>query len=187
MKYKFSIVCAIIIGFAFSTFGQTDDNSVTRGQAIQSLKQDTATNLNEVVIQALSGVSTASGEIYQASKEAIHKSVDFVTEQAPDVMKQFLMWKFVASVIYASFTLLAIVTYGFIVFRVYKWEASESCRGDFFATPMMGIIGGMVCLFLIGVVVIPNTMTAVEIKVAPKIYVIEYVAQALHPQRGQHQ
>ena len=42
--------------------------------------------INDAVIDILHGAKTASGEIYQASKTAITKAVDFTIEQAPLVV-----------------------------------------------------------------------------------------------------
>lgn len=44
------------------------------------------TTINDAVIDILRGVKGASGEIYQASKTAITKAVDFTMEQAPLVV-----------------------------------------------------------------------------------------------------
>lgn len=59
------------------------------------------TNINQVLVEILSGTRDAAKEIYGASKKAIHKSIDFVGEQTPDIIKQFLMWRFVSAAIWA--------------------------------------------------------------------------------------
>jgi hypothetical protein len=108
MKIKTLIVATFISLFAsaipvFATETNTPatNNPSLLEQAKTTAHTIVATNLNEVVISMLQGVKTASGEIYDASKTAIIKSVDFASEQAPLVVKEFLHWKMAQAVIYA--------------------------------------------------------------------------------------
>jgi hypothetical protein len=57
------------------------------GPTLETVKIAAQTNLNQVMIEILSGVKTAGSEIYDASKSALKKSVDFVSEQAPGCSK----------------------------------------------------------------------------------------------------
>lgn len=56
---------------------------------ITNIPQET---INSVFIDMLKGANDASGEIYGAGKIGIVKAVDFVTEQAPLVVQEFLTW-----------------------------------------------------------------------------------------------
>lgn len=151
-------------------------------QITQNVVPTVTTNLNQVLIEILSGVKSAGGEVFVASKDAVRKSVDFVSEQAPDVVREFCVWRFWESVIMAGFYIgLAVVL--FFLFRYLSKKAAEAVKkcdsydaGGFeFLTVLLLALSIIVpCLFL-GVGGLSNVKNAVQVKVAPKVYIIEYV------------
>lgn len=161
-------------------------------QAKATVQAAVSTNLNQVLIEMLSGVKNASSEIYGASKVAIHKSVDFVSEQAPEVIKQFLTWRFCIAAIWASiFTTVA----GFFLFFAYKLrryqeKASTQCDEHsnptehqvtvFFKWAFIVVAFGFI-LFGVGY----NSFEMIKIRVAPKVYIIEYIINTVQNGRPQ--
>lgn len=146
--------------------------------------------LNSVMIEILSGTKDAAKEIYGASKEAIHKSIDFVGEQAPDVIRQFLTWRFTYAAIWAT---IWVFVSGIIFFFAYKLrryqdKASTHASGDnpsehnvvvFFKWVFI-LIACAPLLFGVGT----NAFEMAKIKVAPKVYIIEYVVSLIHDTTG---
>jgi hypothetical protein len=163
-------------------FGQT--NSPTLLEQTKAVAQ---TNLNQVMIQILSGVSSAGGEIYDASKSAIKSSVDFVTEQAPDVVRQFITWKLAESITWAC--IWTFITLCFFYFankcRLMQKHGARDDAGSGWSTSFTGAfwkwafttIGLFVFILNVG----SYARDIVKISVAPKVYIIEYVVDLARP------
>jgi len=183
MKSLFSIVVMSLLALTVPVFAQTN-TPTTLEQVKNTATAVVSTNLNQVLIEMLSGVKDASGEIYGASKQAIHKSVDFIAEQAPDVIKQFLMWRLFRALTWASiFTFIAGVCLFFSYkLKKYQSKASTESYGDpsehQVTTLFKWILAVVACLFItFGVGA--NAFEIVKIKVAPKVYIIEYVIDTI--------
>lgn len=97
-------------------------------------------------------------------KAGAEKTTAFAIEQAPDVIQQLLVYKFWSSVIAAA-GCLALAAW------LFKWARKElkDCGADAIA-PGLAIIAAL----LIGAVSIYHCNVAVKIKLAPKVYLIEY-------------
>lgn len=154
---------------------------------IDTAQATVSTNLNQVLIEMLSGVKDAGKEIYGASKDAIHKSVDFVSEQAPDVVKQFLVWKCFEALLNS----IGFFFGGLIVLYVsYKCFTKfvDNMYGD---DKMFAYAAGFVTLLIATLLLVGgvghSVKTMVKIKVAPKVYLIEYVVDTVQRHNAQHQ
>jgi hypothetical protein len=171
---KYIILLLVSLSVSFGAAAQTNQ--------LEAVKAVAQTNLNQVLIEALSGVKDASGEIYQASKGAIRKSVDFVTEQAPDAVRQFLLWHMVSAIIWTVIDCLFIAFFLFGASRWNKWAktadtncpsyalASDQWCGYFWKWAFVGI--AIMFLFMgVG----SQSFVIAKIAVAPKVYIIEYV------------
>jgi hypothetical protein len=183
---KYIILLLVSLSVSFGAAAQTNQ--------LESVKAVAQTNLNQVLIEALSGVKDASGEIYQASKGAIKKSVDFVVEQAPDVVRQFLLWQMVASIIWAVIYCLIALCFLVGAWRWNKWakDANSSCpHYDLASSQTWGYIWkwmfvGIAAMFIF-MGVASQSFTIAKIAVAPKVYIIEYVVDlAKGGQASQH-
>lgn len=144
------------------------------------------TNINQVLIEILSGTKDAAKEIYGASKEAIHKSINFVGEQAPEVITQFLTWKFCEAFLQAS----AWGIFGGFLFFVShylrkKYAPLKAEYGSYSDPPVPEFcwVGSVLALFGVIAVIIfgigPSVQDMVKIKMAPKVYIIEYVVDTV--------
>ena len=142
-------------------------------------------NLNQVVISMLEGVKTASGEIYDASKSAIVKSVDFASEQAPLVVKEFLRWKMAQAVIWAVlWAIPALALFWFARKARILAKSDKIPEEDRYHTDKGDLTGWKWAFRIVGIILLMinlgvNGMTITEIVVAPRVYLIEYVVSTI--------
>lgn len=131
--------------------------------------------INAVLIDILKGAKDASSEIYGASKTGIVKAVEFAQEQSPMVVQEFLVWKFAQSVIWVIVGLIAIGVLGFLIKKcVANWKNPELFERDLYVLPivMSSILIGVICF----VNIVPNVEQIVKVKVAPRVFMIEWVS-----------
>ena len=131
--------------------------------------------INAVLIDILKGAKDASSEIYGASKTGIVKAVEFAQEQSPMVVQEFLVWKFAQSVIWVVVGLIAIGVLGFLIKKcVANWKNPELFERDLYVLPivMSSILIGVICF----VNIVPNVEQIVKVKVAPRVFMIEWVS-----------
>jgi len=140
--------------------------------------------INTVLIDILKGAKDASGEIYGASKAGIIKAVDFAQEQAPLVVQEFLAWRFSQAIIYLVVGVIALIALAYLVGKCFSKDWSKETAGG---SVFMGILfGGIFCAFLMFGCIIPNVETIVKVKVAPRVYVIEWVADQVSNKNNNH-
>jgi hypothetical protein len=139
--------------------------------------------INNVLIDILKGAKDASSEIYGASKAGIVKAVDFAQEQAPMVVQEFLTWKFAQSVIWTVVGVIALVVLTVIFLKLKKLAVENANTG----LDVLGFFGMVICIItflcVCGGCVIPNVEQMVKVKVAPRVYIIEWVSDQV---QGKH-
>lgn len=136
-----------------------------------SIPQET---VNTILIEMLRGAKDASSEIYSASKVGIVKAVDFAQEQSPLVVREFLAWRFSQAIIYLVAGVVVLALLGALVKKCLSKEWVEESDG----ISVVGVIFGIgIFVLVLGKCIIPNVETIVQIKVAPRVYVIEWVAE----------
>ncbi len=142
--------------------------------------------INEAVIDILHGVKAGSSEIYQASKTAITKAVDFTIEQTPLVVSEFLHWKMAEAIIYAlAWSIPAVILLA--IARAFnqrskspevpKEDKSKTDQNDY---GVLKWIFRAVALIFIAFIVTSYGLTITKIAVAPRVYLIEYVVSTIH-------
>ena len=106
----------------------------------------------------------------------VDAATSFLAAEIPDVIHQLLMWNMVKSIVITlSYLIVLFCIYLVIRFVYKKVEASEN--PDHYLTVMVGIIlGGLVGTFCVAGVV-SNTLNALQIWIAPKVWLIEYAAK----------
>ena len=131
----------------------------------------TDTNISQAIVGILSGVKNASGEVYNASKTAIASGIDLVKHQAPDLIHEFLKWKFAEA---AAWTILGLVGIIAIVIIWYK-----SCKTLSWEIEPLIVLSGFGIVFSVPCIaaIITNGFVMLQIWIAPKIYLIEYVVR----------
>lgn len=127
--------------------------------------------VNSVLIDILKGVKDAGSEIYGASKTGIVKAVEFAQEQSPMVVQEFLMWKFAQSVIWVIVGVIALGVLSYLFKKCVDWfpesEGVSIIPGSFFVLMIV-----LVCWKT----VVPNIEQMVKVKVAPRVFMIEWVS-----------
>lgn len=135
--------------------------------------------INSVLVDILKGAKDASSEIYGASKTGIVKAVDFAQEQAPLVVQEFLQWKFAQSVIYVIIALISIGVLAWIFAQSRKWASENNDGSEVFAWFGM-FISLVVSVVVVFSVLVPNVEQMVKVKVAPRVYLIEWVSDQVN-------
>lgn len=170
MKIKYIILGLLLSLLTIPAFSQTNTNST---DILSSAKTAVSTNINQVLVDILSGVKDAGKDIYGASKGAIWSSINFVETQAPDVIKEFLRWQFVDSIICGIGSILCILIVIFYAKKIIKYADDAD-----YTIPISIISGGIV--FVLIILTIDNIRNAAKIYVVPKVYLIEYVVDKIN-------
>lgn len=159
-----SIITSIVLFSAIVTHAETTNSS-------SSIVGNT--NVQNAIVSILMGVKGVGGEVYDASKSAIAAGIDMVKTQAPELVQEFVKWKFTEALIYIIGSSLILVAAGVFFFNAYKY------RHDIEVYAPCSMIG---CLIgLVGVLCVTrNLMVVMQIWIAPKVYLIQYVIDNIH-------
>ena len=167
------LLTILSLAFAISSFAADTNQINTTTNSAPAV--GTETNLNQILVGMLSDARSAGKEIYGASKEALKKSVDFVFEQSPEIVRQFLTWKFMEASIKCVAMFLMLITIWFIAWFIYRKLKKYEDDGFEWMPILIVTILTIMTAPLWYSQIIDNGLTAVKIKVAPKVYLIEYV------------
>ena len=122
-------------------------------------------------------------EILKKGLETAEKTGNFIVEQAPDLIRQLLIWK---TVEYSVYVILGI----YLIIYFYRWtkkvskemKENEDDFEDYFMDSFANILIaiGQLSLLITGIILIAeNLQDLIQIVFAPKIYLIEYSAKLL--------
>ena len=122
-------------------------------------------------------------EILKKGLETAEKTGNFIVEQAPDLIRQLLIWKTVEHSIYVIIGISLIIYF-------YRWtkkvakemKEKEDDFEDYFMDSLANIFIaiGQISALIIGIALITeNLHDLIQIVFAPKIYLIEYTSQLL--------
>ena len=122
-------------------------------------------------------------EVLKKGLETAEKTGNFIVEQAPDLIRQLLIWK---TVEYSVYVILGIS----LIIYFYRWikkvskemKENEDDFEDYFMDSFANILIaiGQLSLLIIGMILIAeNLQDLIQIVFAPKIYLIEYSAKLL--------
>lgn len=136
---------------------------------------NTQETVNTILIDVLKGVKETGSELYAAGKAGVAQAVDFALQQTPLVVQEFLSWKMGDAIFNCIFySIGVIILLGLIIWLKKKLEKLESYEPEV-------VIYSLTIVFCIGLAVastIPiksNIETIIKIKLAPRVYIIEYV------------
>lgn len=160
MKYIYTTIIALFLATAVNA--QTSTNTATVVSSISS-----NTNVQQAIVSILMGAKSVGGDIVDASKTAIVSSLDMIKSQAPDLIEEFLKWKF------TYYTMLSIIGLVLLILGIIVtiWTIKVD---DMDYVPLC-IFGGIIPSVVGSILFFSNVFTAVQIYIAPKIYLIEYV------------
>ena len=130
--------------------------------------------INTILIDVLKGVKETGSELYAAGKAGVAQAVDFALQQAPLVVQEFLSWKMSEAIINLIFfgvgTLILLFCLVFLLKKAKKNIENDAIVPIFFGTAFTVIV-------LIALLnnIKKDIQTVVKIKLAPRVYIIEYV------------
>lgn len=138
---------------------------------------DNTTNVNQAIVSILGGVHSAGTELYNVSQEAIGNSINFVSQQAPDIMKQFLRWQLFSDLFYYSLWIMPIFLGFYGVYRFYQWSKREDDYDTYIVVKWIVRVISLI-IFLIDTGC--YGADALQILIAPKVYLLQYVLSQIH-------
>ena len=113
-------------------------------------------------------------------EEGIEKSAEFVADQAPDVVQQWLAWEFWSSVFFATCCIVTAVASAYYFRRLWIWadkhltkDAKESEAGPVILG--LAVLAGMCIGTLTGAIM--NAYSATKVSVAPKVVIVEKMTE----------
>ena len=132
--------------------------------------------INTILIDVLKGVKDAGSELYAVGKAGVAQAVDFALQQAPLVVQEFLSWKMSEAIINLIFfgigTDIMLFCLSFLLKKAKKYSDHEEIVPIFFATAFTVIV----LIFLLRNIK-NDIQTIAKIKLAPRVYIIEYVTK----------
>jgi len=138
---------------------------------------NTQETVNTILIDVLKGVKETGSELYAAGKTGVAQAVDFALQQTPLVVQEFLSWKMGDAIFNCIFySIGVIILLGAIIWLKKKLEKLEPYEPEV-------VIYSLTIVFCIGLAVasmIPikdNIETIIKIKLAPRVYILEYVTK----------
>jgi len=112
--------------------------------------------------------------------ESATQTKDFVIDQAPDIINQLLYWKFFENLILGIIPLVLVLISLMIVlicsrdFVKNMYEDDISLKSVIFIISTVIGVGGLIGFITGG---FSSLMTALQIYIAPKIFLVEYAAE----------
>lgn len=129
--------------------------------------------LEQVLVDTIQKATAVTGEAIDGAKKMTGQAIDFASSQIPDVIHQLLLWKTAEAVVYAVVS--AVILWKILSVRKAVHEvANEDNAPEWLAVYYLFgvvIVGGISAL-----VFIANVLEVLKIWIAPKLYLIEYVA-----------
>ena len=140
---------------------------------------NTQETVNSILIDVLKGVKDAGSEMYATSKVGLAKAVDFAVEQAPIIVQEFLSWKMGEAIFnVALYTIAAIVLFCITRFFFKKIKDTDINYPEEIVPMGLGFMFCTAMFCLVAFLHIkPNIETIIKIKLAPRVYILEYVTK----------
>lgn len=115
--------------------------------------------------------------IIEKTKEGILRGIEVVQEQVPDLIHQLLAWKFAFHMTWVLLSLIMMVIFILITIWTCKSRPEHTDNWTIWDTKLViSIFTGI--LATIALCSLPhNIFNMIQIKVAPKIYLLEYISR----------
>lgn len=114
------------------------------------------------------------GDVAAMTKEGIMKAVEVMQEQAPELVREVLAWHFCKSLL---LFVAGIVAIGLLVVAVKStkknWATIYRADGEIFCFMGCGILLG------IGIGMVTTNITWLQIWIAPRLFLLEYVSDLI--------
>ncbi len=132
--------------------------------------------INTILIEVLKGVKETGSELYAAGKAGVAQAVDFALQQAPLVVQEFLSWKMSEAIINLIFfgvgTVILLFCLGFLLKK-----AKKNIENDAIVPIFFGTVFTVIALIFLLRNIKNDIQTIAKIKLAPRVYIIEYVTK----------
>lgn len=113
-------------------------------------------------------------------ESAAQKIGEFASKEVPPFIHEYLQWKFFEACYYATLPIIFLLISSYVLHKGIKLIKSEKDYGGFELVPvMLGIAGTVISLIAVLVVSFTSIKTAVQIKIAPKVYLIERASELI--------
>jgi len=133
------------------------------------------TNIKELVVSVLTDAEPIGKEVCGASNETIANTVSLIEEQSPNLFNQFIKWRFCENIFYFFLNLIPSVFLGYAAFYFYDAHKQTGIADYIVLVWIATLINMIVLMANLGC----NIKDAIKIKLAPKIYVIGYIARTI--------
>lgn len=143
------VVCTVLLALAY-TIGS-------------STLSDNSNKANEVL-----------AAILEKAMATAEKTGTFLQEQAPDVVQQLLTWKLVQYSVSAVVCFIAFFLLAYLASKTLKSLGEEDSYFVTWQPPVLAASG--VGALVVSISAANNALTAMQIWLAPKVYLIEYAA-----------
>ena len=104
---------------------------------------------------------------------------DFVTEQAPELVREVLAWGFWSQVVWATIYLFIALSFAFVLRKLVKFGLGKAEEHDWDDNEIIGFKVGMIfshvpvlVFFILTMIKVSN---AVYIHIAPRMYLLSYL------------
>lgn len=127
------------------------------------------TNLTQVIIETI-----------EQSKTVLGEGFDFAKEQTPMVINEFLLWKFWEQAVWALLLAGSSICTIKLLIKVWRWAIAHDSNDKYPVVPACFLPAALsivsVIILLIG---LHCGLQAAKIKIAPRVYLIEYISEAV--------
>jgi hypothetical protein len=126
-------------------------------------------NTDKAVAAAIEKGTVAAQEVINESLNVIKNSKDFVVEEAPKVVKEYLKWKFAVSIFWICFGVFILLFFS-ILGTVWLKSQDPDFNLFGFLSVFISLIWGLPVIFT-------NVYELIYIVFAPRIYLIQHLVE----------
>lgn len=113
-------------------------------------------------------------------ESAAQKIGEFASKEVPPFIHEYLQWKFFEACYHTTLPIIFLLISSYVLRIGIKLMKSEKDHGGFEIIPfMLGITGTGLSLIAVFIVSFTSIKTAVQIKIAPKVYLIERASELI--------
>jgi hypothetical protein len=141
-----------------------------------------------MLVEAVKGVNEVVADILQKSLNAVQDGAIWLQGQLPDVIRQFILLHIAQAIFFICLGILIIV-FGWVGYFKMKKLKTEYLKGNqTIYADSSGYTAGMILFAAFGSVlgslfILMNLFDLLTLLIAPKIYLLEYVASLLSNRR----
>lgn len=119
-------------------------------------------------------------ELVKFIADTLKESKDFVLEQAPSVIQEFITWKRWEYLTLAVLLTVFAATFAYLSAKAFKWALKEA-ETDLESAAPVGVLSffAVAASVIFTICAIYHAYCALQVWIAPKVFLIEFVSSAL--------